>query len=340
MATREFNIIKLHFNSPLHISDNRDDYGISLTTIHSDTLYAAITSCLAKLEVPIPENGDLGCTISSMFPFYQESQDSEAVYFFPRPLKMQLPANSFALENAKKIKKVQWIDKHYFQKVINGDYSFFENENIIENITNKYLSINNIDCNFISSYVAPRVSVSRSFEDAKPFYMDRVCFKGYSGLYCIVEGDTTLLEKGLKLLELEGIGTDRNVGNGFFTYSKEKIKIDIPNDFNKAISLSVYIPNDKVELKNLVEGDNIAYDFTRRGGWITDTPYNSLRKNAIYAFLPGSVFSINSNSDMVKGRIVNLQPMIENNYFTDKNIDKLQHPIWRCGKSIFIPAII
>ena len=58
-----FTVYKLHFTSPLHIGDNRLDYSISMKTIQSDTLYAAVTSCLAMQGIPIPEGGDLGCTM-------------------------------------------------------------------------------------------------------------------------------------------------------------------------------------------------------------------------------------------------------------------------------------
>lgn len=69
----EFKIYKLHFTTPLHLGDARDDYSISLRSISSDTMYAALTSCMAKLgkENDI-KNGDLNCSISSLFPFYQK----------------------------------------------------------------------------------------------------------------------------------------------------------------------------------------------------------------------------------------------------------------------------
>ena len=103
-------IYKLHFTSPLHISDEKaEDYSTSLKSIDSDTFYAAITSCLAKLGKDIPDGGDFGFTMSNLFPFYQKDENTEVVFFFPKPLKQTLPK----LEDvsfAKKIKKVQWLD--------------------------------------------------------------------------------------------------------------------------------------------------------------------------------------------------------------------------------------
>ncbi len=77
----------------------------------------------------------------------------------------------------------------------------------------------------------------------------------------------------------------------------------------------------------------IAYDFTRRGGWVTTYPYNTLRKNAIYGFLPGSMFSKEANSPCVPiGKIVDLNP--------DMGEESPEHPVWRNGKAIMIPINI
>ena len=69
---QELIIYKLHFKTPVHFSDEREDYGKSLHSLHSDATYAALLASLAKIDYPIPENGELGFTISSLFPFYQK----------------------------------------------------------------------------------------------------------------------------------------------------------------------------------------------------------------------------------------------------------------------------
>ena len=225
----KFNLYRLHFTTPVHLGDNREDYGISLRTIQSDTLHAAIICCLANIGEPIPADGDLGCAISSLFPFYQKEEKSKAVYFFPKPLKQELPRLE-KVENAKKIKKVRWLDSTYFEKAINGN-ALFETETVIDAIRNDYLTNEPIDENFITSSVSPRVTVSRTGdEDANPFYMDRVYFKDRSGLFFITMGDSELLEKGLTILQHEGVGTDRNVGNGYFEFEKDTIELALPTE--------------------------------------------------------------------------------------------------------------
>jgi CRISPR type III-A-associated RAMP protein Csm4 len=85
--------------------------------------------------------------------------------------------------------------------------------------------------------------------------------------------------------------------------------------------LSTFIPEDKLQLEQAIDNQQVAYELVRRGGWITSAPYNTLRKNAIYAFSAGSVLSGNH-----VGKIVDLAP---------KGL--INHPVWRCGKTIVLP---
>lgn len=328
----KFKVYKLHFTTPLHIGDERDDYSVSLKTYQSDALYAALTSCLAKIGKKIPDQGDLGFVISSLFPFYQKNSESKAVYFFPKLLNQQLPKQG-NLDHAKMIKKVTWIETSYFEKLINGSV-LFENKQEIDHVNGAFLTSLPIESDFISSQVSQRVSISRDFsEDAKPFYMDRIYFKDMSGLFFIVEGDTTLLDGALNVLKHEGIGTDRNVGNGYFEFTTDEIEFDLPKS-EMVASLSMFCPESKEQLSQMLETDQVAYDFAKRGGWITTNPFNTIRKNSIQMFIPASVFkSIDSVSEPITlGKIVDLNPKL--------SFDGIDHPIWRSGRAIFIPVLI
>lgn len=333
MAT--FNIYKLHFTSPLHISDRRDDYGKSLRAIQSDTMYAALTDGLAKTGHTIKDDGDLGFTISSLFPYYQESENTEPVYFLPIPFQTHMPELK-DVAMAKTVKKVQWVDNALYSKVLQGISFFEESEEYMKKIQSSYLTERELPTgingskDFINSEVFQRVKKEdrTGQEDALPYYVDRITFRDMSGLYFLVVGDTALLDKALKVLALEGIGTDRNVGLGAFEYQKDTISIDTPSGADYQVSLSLFIPETVEQLKNLLASDKVAYDFERRGGWITNT---TLRKNAIYGFLPGSVFC--STGKECIGRIVNLQPHKDGKPMTT-------HPIWRNGKSIVLPIML
>lgn len=325
MATKSFRIFKLYFTSPLHIGDSHDDYSVSQRIICSDTMYAALTSCLAKVGNPMPADGDLGCTISSLFPFYQASDTNQSVLFFPKPLCQ----NNFQLKDvskAKLVKRVSWLDKSFFEKVINGE-TLFDNESDMDSIHGTYLSSSEMNGDFIHSHTNQRVTISRSFnEDAKPFFMDRVLFSECSGLYFLFEGDCKLLRLALNVLQEEGIGTDRNVGNGFFRYEEDSLELKLPDYADAQVSLSVYIPESIEQYRSMIDSPRAAYELLRRGGWITTPPNTTLRKNVIYAFSAGSVFA-NDNNRCNKGAIVDLRP----------ETPQVEHAVWRCGRALFIP---
>lgn len=323
----ELKIYKLRFTSALHISNSRSDYGISLKTIDSDTIYAALTSCLAKLGETIPENGDLGFTISSLFPYYQKTKEDKPLYFFPKPINAKIPDTA---ENRKQIKKIKYLNADYFSDILSGTIEKIKNK---EHIQGDYLCSEEIDKDFIYSKVDQRVRIEdRTLqEDAEPYFVDKVFFKDYSGMFFIVQGNTTLLDKALPLLAIEGIGTDRNIGNGFFEYTTDTISIDIPQKANYFLNLSMFFPESKEQLSALMNDENIAYDIQRRGGWITSYPFQSLRKNVIYGFSTGSVFRKDTFGLETLGKIVDLRPK-----WNDTNL----HHIFRCGRALILPINI
>lgn len=330
----KYSIYKLHFTAPLHLGDRREDYGTSQKVVSSDTFYAALTACLAKMGYDIPADGDLGVAISSLFPYYQKDDDDDdekAVFFLPSPLLQPMPKLN-DIGKAKKVKKVKWLDVSLFERILAGEELFNNNDGMVASVQGDYLTTSSIDKDFIHSQVAQRVEVSRkSGEDAMPFYMDKVFFKGKSGLYFIAAGDTRNIDKAMPMLAMEGIGTDRNVGNGCFEYSKEEIVINIPNEAHHAVSLSMFFPESQEQITSMLDGEDVAYDMERRGGWITSPGYNKIRKNVIYGLTPGSVVKYDINETIVLGKTVDLSPNIPNGP---------QHPVWRCGKAIFLPITI
>ena len=343
---KNLNLYKLHFTTPLHLSNESEDYAKSLQTLHSDTLYAALTSALAKVGYDFGEefDGDLGFTISSLFPFYQkDKEDKKPVYFFPKSRKIDI-LDEKLLNIHKYVKKIRWLDTFFFEKHLKAkNLEKYYEEKIkrpngkveFKHIKGNFFT-NNVDLSsdFISSQVFPHAQVPRQQiingkeQDTKIYYMERLFFKDYSGMYFIAEGETNLLEKALNILQYEGIGTDRNVGNGYFEWTKDEINIDLPQS-EYSINLSMFLPENQEQLNTMLD-ENAAYSFIKRGGWVTTPPYNTIRKNRVHMFEEGSVFKTNSEK---LGRIANLTPT------EAKNLG-LNHKIFRNGKSLFVPIKI
>lgn len=323
-----FKVYLLHFLSPLHIGNARSDYGSSLQTLSSDGLYAALTACLAKFGKTVPIDGNLGCLISSLFPYWQETAKDKPLFFMPKPLNMTITDN---IESAdiKRFKKIQWLDLHTFSSLLQGQFNPTKQE-ISDSIQGTFFSTRKLDdSKFITSSVMQRVVVNSRGEkrdtEPTPFYMDRVSFKAHSGLYFIAEGNTSLLEEALNLLAMEGIGTDRNVGNGVFEWTQTSIELDLPDKAEYMISLSSFIPQSQEQLQDMTNTQS-AYEIERRGGWITDDG-KPIRKNVIYLFSAGSVLHKECNGVSILGKIVDLNP----------NLGTISHPVYRCGQAICLP---
>jgi len=326
-------IYRLKFNSPLHISDVRADYGNSMRQLFSDTLYAAIMDAWAILGKSDWISNNINFALSCLFPFTVDNK-GEVVYFFPKPLNNPIQDSD---GNTKKIKKIGFIDKEYFENFLLGNFHIDP-----DNIRGQYLSKKVIDQNFISGGVIPRIRWHRKEnEDAEPFYMEKLFFKAGSGMWFMFYGDETArkqIEVALNYLKDAGLGTDRNVGNGTFTYESDELDLKIPEKANYCISLSLFLPSEYRILKEMLNyspdkeiDSKIGYEIIRRGGWIGE-PYNTYRKRNIYMFREGSIFyKKDCNSIFTDGAIVDVKPL--------ETPREINHPIYRSGKAIFLPIV-
>jgi len=325
-------IFKLKFDSPLHIGNYREDYEQSNSYIRSDTLYAAVIATWAKIGMKIPETGDPGFTISSLFPYTSDTEGKD-VFFLPK-ISLSFPYKGDTVGIAKKLKKVNWVDYDYFEKQINpaNTFSSFGRDN--DHLKGEFCTSKKIDKKFISKQVLPRVTVPRNIDDSSGiFYMERIRFTEGSGLYFMFKATDDQKEKLYKTLEIlgrEGIGTDRTVGNGYFTPLRpEEITITFPRDTEYAVNISLFYPESMEQLKVMLD-KNARYDLVKRGGWITTAGFNTYRKKSVYMFAEGSVFKTGKNGIKEMGcGSIDLTPKIMN-----------EHKIFRNGRSLFIPVKI
>ncbi|MBM3435110.1 MAG: type III-A CRISPR-associated RAMP protein Csm4 [Bacteroidetes bacterium] len=335
-----FHVFRLAFNAPLHISDTRLDYGISARIVHSDTLYAAIISALArtgKLTKDVEKTGDMGCTISSLFPY--TTANDQFIYFFPRPF---LPVKfvNFPIELNKKLKKVKWLDQDFFESVIRGEIIQWKNDDEYQ-ISGDFLSMHDLkDIPIINYQTVPRARIPRSREenqgDTVIFYMERVFFTSGSGLYFLASGDLSLLENGLEILQHEGIGTDRNVGQGTFTVHKAStLELTLPKFTGYIATLGLLCP-ESAQISTLIDGSEIGnciprWDLIQRGGWLTSESETGIRKKSVFMISEGSI--LKHDIDFPLG-VVNI----------DLKPDEIEglipptHPVWRCGRTLCVPV--
>jgi CRISPR type III-A-associated RAMP protein Csm4 len=270
----------------------------------------------------IPKDGRPGFTLSSAFPFVEK--EGERSHFFPRP-KCRFDLNQEDVNTRKTVKKIKWLDQHYFERVIANKQITLPSS---LSGSGQYLStIDRIDKDFIVKDLLQRVAVSRNIdgiEDARPFYMERIFYNNAGLFFMIQDDEQSKVEEALEFLQYEGFGTDRTVGNGFFELQKGEIELEVPTDTELSTNLSLFTPESAQTLEELSDHDSAAYDFVRRGGWITTDGLIGKEKKSVLMFTEGSVWK---TRDLTAGLSnINLKPSSVNS-----------HPIWRSGKSLFIP---
>lgn len=330
-------VLQFWFKTPLHISNERADYASGESVIQSDTLLAAVYHSWARLGkaswIEDDASSESPIIVSSMFPFASTS-DQEQVYFFPRPL---LNHNGRISQEAdpvlrKQLKKVQWVDASLFGAMVHRQ------EQPTATVYGKFQSVfSDLAHPFVSSNVIPRVTVPRDNRETTIFYTERYYFSEGCGLYAIVQGSEQSIERlqvALRLLQEEGIGTDRNVGNGKFEYViKEQLPLK-PATGDYGISLGLYCPATFESLRETVGPDKARYDLVRRGGWLSE-PYGSWRKKGVYMFRPGSCLKLSllnqSEAHLpYMGKLVDVRPT--------GVLPAIEHPVYRSGRTLFIPV--
>lgn len=325
-----FDLIRFHFTSPLHVANARADYGQSQRTLHSDALYAAVMQAWAVLGEPdwIADfvAGTHAFTLSSLFPFYGNA-GGEPVYFFPKPYLQRRRDESADPGLAKKLKKAQWLEADRWA-------AFLRNESTTpaeSDLRGAFLSARLPDPErLVASYVVPRIVRPRDErEDTRIFYTERLYFSDDSGLFGLVryDGDEAhrRLHVALRLLADEGLGTDRAVGNGRFRLETAKLALDLPAESTHAVALSLYGPETPDQLREFLD-EHAGYEVVKRGGWLSE-PHNTLRKRSVYFFREGSVLRTAARP---QGKTIDLRPDV----LPDK------HPVWRVGKALFVPVTL
>lgn len=340
---RPFTVIRLEIGHSIHLGSFREDYETSETMLHSDALYAAIVQAWSVLGVshPLVSSVKLAVApdprfaISSLFPFFKSPKNAVPIYFFPVPVSGLLLKNE-ALRD--RIKHVQWLDADEFRCVL--ETGFLKNENADFVQGKFYTARPDFDKDFMQTDLHPRVYVPRVGEtddEGKPvsdtviFYLERLFFQEGSGLFCLAQFDNpeikTQVKTALEFLQDEGIGTDRHVGHGQFTLNEienfEHFDGLPASDFS--LNLSLFCPESQTHLSAMLDPERSRYALLKRGGWITSEPDLSVRKDSIYMFREGGIFKTSLPS---AGKTWDLRP----------SILKEGHPIWRVGRSLFLPV--
>lgn len=332
-------IIRLHFTTPVHLGLGLgEEYDRLSPKLHSDTLKSALASAYVELYGE-EKAWDFfrSFRVSSAFPFIENE------CFIPKPF-MRLPLECPHLnENrlSKLIKKLEFLSADIFNRILAGETVRFEKKQLSPD--GKILSTKELKCNAYQSYLRQRVTIrehagrgkpeaTEQQNRATPFYMDFMYFEKNAGLYFMLQEDepnfSARIESCLLFLADQGLGTDRSVGSGLFSHSKENLELYAVENPDAVITLGLYCPLKEELQPGMLE--NSRWQLMERGGYMSGSVYSRfrhLRKKKVYMFTEGSMFYAPS----LEGKIVDLRPEWN---------DPDMHPVWRDGRPVCVPLRI
>ena len=346
-------IVRLKFTSPVRFGADSSGIGIENAQpfVHSDTLFSALCNAWAKYHILSSEEiescGSKFLLSSTSFYSY------DLGYFLPKPLIPCTWLNKLQTYEKKQLEKIlknsDWITSEMFLHWLNPnppDKVFSEEPNMLS----KKLEYGEL----YREHIVAKHAQDRLTSASNLFHETQYSFKNSDyndpcGLYFFVSlKDDSFKEtfnQGLQALSQIGLGGERNSGFGRFEVD------DFANGFLCPIEddgselaflfqdsstslkclLSLSLPSDSEIniLQKVTESNIVHYDLTLRKGWtFSSINYHQMKRQTIYMFSEGSVFE---NDYCPVGRIEDVAPLDE-----QKNIN-FPHPIFRFGKSFFVP---
>lgn len=308
-----YSLYRLNFSTGLHIGTSNG--GPSLDsgemTIHSDTIFSALCCDCGDEDrnrlYSYFAQGNL--MISGANPF----QDEE--YFLPKPIIPYTGKRQEPIENlsGKIFKKIKYIPLTLFDEYLGS----LAGETVLEpeRIKNEFGKMS----------LHERVAITGQ-EQSLPYYVGVWRFFQGTGLYLILQYKENevrnFFTERLKSLGLSGIGGKRASGLGKFQVEE----CELPQKLSDLLEdeaaeyhmlLGTALPKAD-EINQVLEGS--WYSVVRRGGFVQSESYavQQRRKRTIYMLGPGSCLKTR-----FEGEIFDLS-------------EGGSHPVWRCGKSIFL----
>jgi len=238
--------------------------------------------------------------LSSAFPFYR--QDNKTRYFFPRPI---LPPKDFSYirqQNAqkkfhekiqdiaqrKKQKKILFLEKEDFQKVILGEMDA-DNMNFQE--YPKWIS-NSVTKNQINRIKGGTIEIKGTGQ----LFAEEEWFLNFSddfpsGLFFWAHDHTHgKLEAALRLLSHIGIGGNRTTGKGVFDFLVHDLELIEPENPNLLTNLSLYAPTPNELQFFQTHKERFFYQLENKTGTFGELKNGQYRKKTTTLFKEGSVF--------------------------------------------------
>ncbi len=338
----------LRFPHGLHIGTQGFGTEGVRPTIPADTLFSAFLSSWVRLggdpeawaeHFPRTEGGtfhpaDPPFLLTSAFPFAGD------VLFFPRPVEWRPSGLDF--QEAKAWKKVEYLSEGAFRSLTSGrnDAVGSPNVPIREEL---FLQGKRLFCmpeelralrpwleNVWTEEAVPRVTLDRVTSASNLFSVGRVHFHSRCGLwFAVVWRDPErpcdgkpfpwALRLALEELSRQGLGGDRTVGYGSFSFElfDEGVRWPDPQPGKAAVLLSRYHPRGE-ELPWALKQAH-AYRLENVSGWGASS-HGQFRRRGLWMLAEGSWIRMGQSG--ILGELVDVSPL---------GPAHPGHPVWRYG---------
>lgn len=358
----QLTVYRLTFHSGFHLGARGVNLEESAEHIPSDTLFAALVDAVLRLSgdgETFSEPfacGDPPFLITSAFPF------AGSVHFFPMPVPLDRWFSPETLrKRSKELKKVRYLSEGLFRRMLEGeqmdDWLFPEEEQEpIRGVALQggmfWLAVDEIQGlpeqmrvnprtqqpirprslryhSVLKAHQVPRVTLDRITSASNIFHAGRVVFSRGCGLWFGVHwrrSDPALqdiVHQALAVLADDGLGGERTVGYGGFSWEKAEKPLILPGPTDGGLLwlLSRYHPREAELPAALTESP--GYALTAVAGWLRTWQGAAQRRQRLWLVAEGSV--VRAVGPGPWGDLTDVRPRYQNPE------GDVPHPVWRYG---------
>jgi len=320
----------LTFNTPLHIGLEGIGQERIEITIRSDTLWGALVQQWGLLFDESPAELAAGARfhVSSCFPVIDGHR------YYPVPLgtfdHLFSIVTEFAeeLPEPKKLKRIRYIREDLFVSVLQGCQLSIDS---IKKAGCHYPRIFDEEGTSAPPFIAdqrPRIRIDRlsaGVEENGFFYCTDQFWRDKSGLFFLARFENDMVRKkfesSLELLGDTGIGADRSIGRGGFSFHVQEVtfpSVDKPDQWRL---LSLYHPTEK-EINSGIMRSSV-YHLVRRIGYAAGVRVAGMRRTDVWMLEEGAILGAFVDGDTPE--VISIE-------------SGAQHPVYRYGRAFVLPA--
>ncbi len=327
----------LRFSAPSHFGLEGIGQERVEERVRSDTLWGAVIQKWLLLFQDDPDELCLNSPfhVSSCFPIINST------CFYPLPigaldtLMAEAASCKEPILEVKELKKIRFVAAPLFERIIAGEKITIE-ELKTPAMVFPFLKKDERQQQNVSGFSIiqrPRLEINRlcggGIEGAF-FYCSDQFFTNDGGLFFLAsfadEDARKKFEASLRLLGDSGLGADRSIGRGMFSFTVAEYSPPEIKKPNAWLLLSLYHPRrDEVE-NGILEDQQTAYSLTRRAGRAASHLTARFRRHDLWMLEEGSVLGQKPKGDVCK--VLERSPQIN-----------IPHNVYRNGRAFSLPMI-